>query len=441
MLHRGMTTEIRWLLFFIFVGSLVGFIVGAVTESIAIALLLHIGWLYRHISHLQNWMESARSRRTPRNTMQGVWAEIADDVIRIKKRHKKDRKRLQSVLNRVRDMASAIKDGVILLDAQDNIEWWNTTAENQFQFEDVDRNHRLTNIVRHPRFVKYFDSREYSEPLELESLRKEGQFLEIQIHPFGQGDNLVVIRDITRVKKLERMRKDFVANVSHELRTPLTVIRGYIETLGDDPNLDSRWHQPLEQMQQQGQRMTALINDLIILSKLETDESEIYQQPVSIHPMVSTIIAEAKALCENRNIEFTQAGAENIVLMGIEKELRSAVSNLVVNAVKYSEDGCKIDVITEVSDDEVKISVKDNGVGIDAKHIPRLTERFYRVDDGRASSTGGTGLGLAIVKHVLLRHDAELVIHSRVGHGSTFNCVFPINRLVSNEKAKLAKIS
>ena len=222
------------------------------------------------------------------------------------------------------------------------------------------------------------------------------------------------------------MRQDFIANVSHELRTPLTVISGYLETLADNNNLGPTWQKPLQQMQQQAQRMALLINDLLVLSKLETTGVGFNQKAISLVPLLQSIRNEAVALSGERKHEITLVSDGDVQLQGNEKELHSAFSNLVINAVKYTPAAGKITMRLWRDKQNCYFSVADNGPGIESKHIPRLTERFYRVDASRNSSTGGTGLGLAIVKHVLMRHDAELKISSEVGKGSVFTCVFPL---------------
>lgn len=432
MFRRGINTEQRWFAALLVVAGVFGYAIDYFLLCIVIYLLAYVAWTFYHLSELEKWIEKARRIDPPPNDFSGIWGEIADDVKLLSRRYQKDKLRLQAVVSRVQDMTSALTDSVVVVDSRSNIEWWNKAAEKLFMFKEIDRGHKLVNIIRHPSFVKYFESQDYDKPLELDSLRKEGQFLEFKIHPFGHGERLVVIRDVTRMQRLEQMRKDFVANVSHELRTPLTVIRGYLETLADSPDLAQSWAKAVDQMQQQGKRMTALINDLITLSRLETEDNAIQNDVINLFSLSKTIISDARALSgENEHI-FSCTGDEELCIYGNEREIRSAISNLVFNAVKYSGAGGNIEVHIVKNTQDIEIQVKDSGKGIDPKHLPRLTERFYRVDDGRATKSGGTGLGLAIVKHVLLRHDAELKIESRIGHGSVFSCHFPISRIQSD---------
>ena len=233
------------------------------------------------------------------------------------------------------------------------------------------------------------------------------------------------MRDVTRLHQLEQMRKDFVANVSHELRTPLTVIAGYLETLLDNVEaVNPRWLRALQQMQQQGARMQTLLNDLLLLAKLEATDYPSDNQPVPLEPLLQTILADAQVLSGSRAHQLSLDVEPGLRLKGSDSELRSAFSNLVFNAVKYTPDAGEIQVRCWSDAEGAHISVRDNGPGIEARHLPRLTERFYRVDSSRASHTGGTGLGLAIAKHVLMRHRGHLQVQSRPGHGSTFTCHF-----------------
>jgi len=260
--------------------------------------------------------------------------------------------------------------------------------------------------------------------------------MRVQLHitRYGNNEHLMLVRDVTRIHQLEQMRKDFVANVSHELRTPLTVITGYLETLLDNvEDVNPRWSRALQQMSQQGSRMQTLLNDLLLLAKLEATDYPSDNQPVAVDALLNAIKSDAQALSGPRNQRISLEATPGVYLKGSESELRSAFSNLVFNAVKYTQDEGHIRIRWWADEQGAHLSVQDSGMGIDAKHLPRLTERFYRVDSSRNSNTGGTGLGLAIVKHVLLRHRGRLEISSVPGHGSTFTCHFSPGQLVSNK--------
>lgn len=403
--------------------ALIGLISNHFAAVMCIGFGIYLIRLYIRIHQLEDWID--RTRRgilPPKEELTGIWADIAYDLQLLIAKHEKEKLRLQAVVHRVQEMATALTDAVILIDRRDNMEWWNSAAQLLFNFREIDLGHKLCNLIRHPRFIQYYEQRNYSAPLELKMWR-EDRHLEFQIHAFGDGERLVIVRDITRLFRLEEMRKDFVANVSHELRTPLTVILGYLETLVDSPQKPATWSKALQQMEQQAQRMTALINDLIALAKLETDQKDLAATPVAIAPMIAEIINDAKAVCAEHN--YSYHGDETLAIMGNERELRSAISNLVINAINHSGTNSAIEVIYQRLPNHAIISVRDNGIGIEPKHVPRLTERFYRVDPSRSVVSGGTGLGLAIVKHALLRHNAELKIQSQLGKGSTFTCYFP----------------
>ncbi len=432
--RKGLAYELRWLALFVFIGGIIGLALEALRVCLGLAVFLFLIWHFYKLKKFEEWVISIRRMKKPVHNFDGIWAEIADDITRLSNRYQKDKLRLQAVVSRVQEMTSALTDAVILLDSQGNIEWWNTAAQMMFDFRNIDLGHKLINLIRHPRFIHYFEDGDYSEPLDIDSIKKNGQRLQFQIHLFGHGDKLVIVRDATRVYKLEQMRRDFVANVSHELRTPLTVLHGYLETMADNPDLPKGFEKAIVQMQSQGERMRILIEDLITLTKLETDERETHFEEVHLASMITTIFNDARALIGDREHEFTVKGDTEVKIKGNEKEVRSAISNLVFNAINYSPKKIEVTVKIKKTHTSVAVAVRDKGIGIDPKHLPRLTERFYRVDSGRTTALGGTGLGLAIVKHVLLRHDAELKVRSMPGKGSTFTCHFPLSRLVESEE-------
>jgi two-component system phosphate regulon sensor histidine kinase PhoR len=429
--------EIWWLASYVTAIVFVGSSLGYWREAAILALASALFWQLRSLAKLQRWVQDFRREQSSSERLWGSWAELAEEIKLIQQASDKENQQLQSVVDRVQDMSSVLSDGVLLVDHKSRISWWNAAAESLLRIQELDRGHRVTNFLRDPTFQKYFETQDFFEPLTLESLRTEGQMLLLQIHPYGQGEHVIIVRDITRVAKLEQMRRDFVANVSHELRTPLTVIRGYVETLADFPDLHPTLEKALRQMRDQGMRMTALVNDLITLTKLETDELTGTLDKVDLHQLVSLIINDGASMNQQGHSLVNDVD-RSLVLLGSEKELRSAFSNLIINAVKYAggnEKTCTIRVWSEQKANQINLHIEDDGVGIDPKHIPRLTERFYRVDGGRATSVGGTGLGLAIVKHVLIRHNAVLQVASRPGKGSVFSCCFPLSSIEQKEKS------
>lgn len=429
MLRSGFKAEVWRCSAVIIICSFIGHFSGSVSAGFSVGCAGYLVWLFTRIYQLEKWINRTRRGIASNDELTGVWADVSYDVQRLLNRHEKEKLRLQAVVNRVQEMATAMTDAVILVDRRGNMEWWNQAAERLFGFRDVDAGHKPTNLIRHPKFIQYFDQQSYDTPLELTMWRKD-QHLEFHVYSFGEGERLVIARDITRLFKLEQMRKDFVANMSHELRTPLTVICGYLETLADSPQTPASFQKMVQQMEQQAQRMTLLVNDLITLAKLETDEKETAVETVALEPLIDSIAADARSLSGQQNHEIVVRGDKELALLGNGRELRSAIANIVVNAVNYSPAGSRIEVSYRQDDKGAVISVRDEGIGIDPKHIPRLTERFYRVDASRSATSGGTGLGLAIVKHVLLRHNAELIISSKPGKGSEFSCHFPPSMVV-----------
>ena len=417
---------VRHLLLLLAACGLLGLISGEYAWSLVLGLGAYLAWHIKQLLRLYIWLRDRKPDEAPPEGY-GLWGEVFDNIYHLQRRDQRVRGRLQAVIDRVQDSTAALRDAVIMLDSDGNLEWWNRAAETLLGLKTPqDSGQPITNLVRHPRFKEYFEQGNYQEALELPSPVNDHQRLQLQITQYGNADHLMLVRDVTRIHQLEQMRKDFVANVSHELRTPLTVIAGYLETLLDNvEDVNPRWVRALQQMQQQGARMQNLLNDLLLLAKLEATDYPSDNQPVPVDLLLLSIKNDAQALSATRNHRISLEADASVRLKGSEAELRSAFSNLVFNAVKYTPDEGEIRIRWWHDDTGAHFSVSDSGIGIEAKHLPRLTERFYRVDSSRASHTGGTGLGLAIVKHVLLRHRARLGITSVPGKGSTFTCHFP----------------
>ncbi|WP_026014065.1 phosphate regulon sensor histidine kinase PhoR [Pseudomonas psychrophila] len=432
-------TLIRHLLLLITGCLLVGLISGYYGWSLAVGLGLYLGWTLKQLLRLHDWLRHHQPDEAPPDGY-GLWGDVFDSIYNLQRRDQRVRGRLQAVIDRVQESTAALKDAVVMLDSDGNLEWWNRAAETLLGLKTPqDSGQPVTNLVRHPRFKEYFESNNYNEPLDIPSPVNDHLRIQLYITRYGNNEHLMLVRDVTRLHQLEQMRKDFIANVSHELRTPLTVICGYLETLLDNvEDVNPRWKRPLSQMQQQGERMQTLLNDLLLLAKLEATDYPSDNQPVPIDALLRSIKGDAQALSGQRNQTITLDVETDVALKGSEAELRSAFSNLVFNAVKYTPDGGSIRIRWWADHLGAHLSVQDSGVGIDNKHLPRLTERFYRVDSSRNANTGGTGLGLAIVKHVLLRHRGHLEISSVLGHGSTFTCQFaPAQVIKPNIRASI----
>ena len=411
--------------------TLIGLYFGAPVYGLTGGLVIYLWWTLVQAHRLQQWLINPSATDEPPQGL-GLWGDIFDNLHKLHQNHLRTQDRLRARINRVQESTNAMRDGVIMTDARGTMEWWNGSAEHLLGFRrNIDRGQFIHNLIRTPAFKTYFDSRDYHEPLEIHSPAKPHIRLQIQISLFGDDDRLIVAKDVTRLYQLEQMRRDFVANVSHEMRTPLTVISGYLETMTDNADdLPPKWQRAITTMSLQSSRMEALITDLILLSKIETGEMTVNDTPTDISALIGKICHDAQAFSGEKQHKFTIDITDQRLFKGDESQLRSAFSNLIFNAVKYTPPEGHITVTWHTDREGAHLSVRDTGIGVDPIHIPRLTERFYRADPSRHKDTGGTGLGLAIVKHVLLNHDGTLEIKSRTGEGSEFICHFPRERLV-----------
>ncbi|USD21495.1 phosphate regulon sensor histidine kinase PhoR [Microbulbifer variabilis] len=397
------------------------------------AYLLSVLWQQHRFNR---WL--ANGRRGPAPTAFGIWGEIYDDFYRMQRRHRREKQKLHVMLRRVQDSTSALREGIVALENGDHLAWWNPAAGELLGLQSSDQGQSLVNFVRDPGFVSYMHSEDNSprEPLTLPAPGNEALHLQLEVTRYGKDEALVIVRDITRLHNLEQMRRDFVANVSHELRTPLTVIAGYLETLQNSDMAPPAWRRPLVQMEEQAARMTTLVNDLLLLARLETSERKTGDVSVDVRELMERVAREARSFSGDRH-QVSVACEGDCSIRGDASELHSAFANLALNAVKYSPGNGEIQLRWWQDNDGGHFSVRDQGIGIDSLHIPRLTERFYRVDPGRSRDSGGTGLGLAIVKHVLLRHGAEMSVHSVPAQGSTFTLHFPSTKLEESPSREL----
>ena len=315
---------------------LLGLITGEYAWPLVIGLAGYLGWHLQQLLRLHKWLRTREGDEAPPEGY-GLWGEVLDSIYHLQRRDQKVRARLQAVIDRVQESTAALKDAVVMLDRDGNLEWWNIAAEKLLGLQTPqDSGQQITNLLRDPRFIDYFDNHNYNEPLELPSPVNNHLRLQFHITRYGNREHLMLVRDITRLHQLEQMRKDFVANVSHELRTPLTVISGYLETLLDNvENVNPRWLRALQQMQQQGGRMQNLLNDLLLLAKLEATDYPSDNQPVAVDLLLLSIKNDALALSGERHHRISLEADPHLKLKGSEAELRSAFSNLVFNAVKY----------------------------------------------------------------------------------------------------------
>ncbi len=416
----------------VFVAGLIAWSLAGPVWALATVCLGLVLLLVRHMANLAalaDWLRDPLTALVPQGS--GVWEEVLVGLYRFVRACIKQERQLSEDLVRFRNAGLALPDGVVLLDARGHIEWCNPIAGQYLGLDEQrDLGQPLVNLVRHPDLVAYLERGEYAEPLTLRLTRGEGLVLSLAVIAYGEAQKLLLASDITLEEKVETMRRDFVANVSHELKSPLTVVAGFLETLTDrEVKLDERRRQGyLEMMRDHTRRMQRLVEDLLTLSALESSRGSSDETLVDVPLLLGGVRDEALALSAGRHrIELN--AQDPFLLLANAQELRSAFGNLVSNAVRYTPAGGNIGLSWRRRGVQAVFSVADSGPGIEPRHIPRLTERFYRVDHSRSRETGGTGLGLAIVKHVLARHQATLEIESEPGAGSSFSAVFPARRI------------
>ena len=393
--------------------------------ALAAVLVAALAWSAWNLRRLTRWLEDPRSEYPPRSY--GAWDRLHAVLHRSRRESSRRQAELVHAVKRWQEAARALPEGVVILD-HDRVEWLNDMARVHLELDpDKDEGRPITHLVRIPAFTEYLEAGEFARPVIVESPFSEGRILSIQGVDYGEGQRLVLTRDITQFRQVETMRREFVANVSHELRTPLTVVSGFIETLREesDPQAARRY---LDLMADQAGRMPRLVEDLLTLSSLESAPPPPMEDRVGMAGLLERLGAEARALSAGRH-EIVVEPAAPLDLSGSESELASAFGNLVSNAVRYTPAGGTITLRWRREGEGAAFEVQDTGIGIPPEHLPRLTERFYRVDRGRSRETGGTGLGLAIVKHALVRHGAWLHIASEPGQGSTFSARFAGPRL------------
>ena len=428
--------ELKRLLLILAITGLTGYLFDQVLLAWLLVFAAYAALNIIQLRRLYKWLSQnpSANRSEPPESF-GMWGDIFDGIYRLQKQERKASEYLENIINKAQESSAALEMAVIMIDQQNNLDWWNRAAETLLGLKyPEDRNQPVTNLLRDPRFAEYFSSESYDEPLKLNAPGDNTKVLEFQIALFGEHERLMIVRDITQLHRLELMRKDFVGNVSHELGTPITVIKGYLEAILDNmDSLDGKWQKPMRQMHQQSFRMENIIKDLLTLSSLETKTLPRQQDKIHLCELLAEIKHDTLQIFARKNHQFILDCRQDLCIAGDRAELYSAFSNLVSNAAKYTPANGVVMIKTHFSETCFDIEFIDNGIGIEARHIPRLTERFYRVDVSRSSETGGTGLGLAIVKHILARHDAELEVLSEVGRGSHFTCKFPLSRIMQED--------
>ena len=401
---------------------------------LCLALLLGNLFHLNNLNRLTRWLTQTDASVVPEVT--GSWQGLSAALYRLVKRTKRSQSQLNLALDRFQQAAAAMTDGFIIVDRHGGIEWFNPVAERHFSLDpEIDLGTDITYFVRQPEFARYVASQNFSEPLIMRGARSQDLVLAVQLIPYGNEQKLIISRDITQWEKAESARRDFVANVSHEMRTPITVLSGFLETLTDMQTVEPKvLARSMSLMQSETKRMQYLVEDLLMLAQLENGPPLMDSDSVDVVALMDELVREARILSSG-NHEIKVRALADVRLNCSLHEIRSAFGNLVSNAVRYTPAGGTVTLSWAVEDKLPIFSVTDTGHGIEAEHIPRLTERFYRVDRSRSRANGGTGLGLAIVKHILNRHQARLEISSEIGKGSRFAAVFPAERIVLVEQA------
>lgn len=424
-----------FLLFFIV--ALIGWLLDLLFPALFATSLVLLGWNYRHIFVLDKWLWRDKKLTPPAGD--GSWQQVFDGIYyRLRKARKKN-KELRALIRRFRDGAEALPDAIVVLNSDWTIIWCNKLAQQLVGLRwPQDERQRIDNLIRNPEFQAYIQQKQFDQPLELSSPVNEDLVLEYRMLQYGDDQHLLIVRDVTQLKLLEQVRKDFVANVSHELRTPLTVLQGYLEVMDADnlPNAGI-WLKAHTVMLEQTKRMDALVQQLLTLSRIEAAAKVQFEDHIDVPAMLAMLEQESQTLNRDKHHQISFSIEPDLVVSGIREELRSAFSNLITNAIKYTPNGGEIQVSWVRQHQKAVFSVSDNGEGIAPQHVKRLTERFYRVDQARARATGGTGLGLAIVKHVLQRHNSKLMIFSEPKKGSSFSFSLPAELMPKRKAIKV----
>lgn len=423
-LQRELVVLAVWM----FVMLLLGITFNSISVFLLIGLLFYVGWNLYNLNKLSRWLAKP-SKQSPEAI--GLWDEVYYQLHNLYIRQRRARKKLATILSRFQKSTQALPYATIVLNSFYEIEWFNSAASQLFDLQArVDVGQRIDNLIRLPVFANYIQHKKFDAPLKFTLKNKK---LILNVTKYGDDQYLLSARDITALSQIDDMRRDFISNASHELRTPLTVISGYVEFLshkaGDDAKI------PLEKIEEQMLRMNNIIAELIELARLESSPGVDHTVKVEIDTLINEVYSEGLAFDKNKHDITLDIDTEklrkmgSLSLYGNHEELRMAISNLLTNAIRYTPSGGEIKLFVAANDTTLSVGVQDSGVGINYEHIPRLTERFYRVDEGRSREVGGTGLGLAIVKHILDRHKARLSIQSEPGRGSLFRCDFPVSQL------------
>ena len=433
-MYEYVKTEILRFFVLLIVISLLGYASGQ-WFLIALSVLTgYVLWHIRQLYYLERWMLGFDSGATQHLT--GIWKYISETIARYQKTGRKRKRRISRLLQRFNRTLEFLPDAIVVLNSKMKIEWLNAAAEQLLGLTRKDIGEKIYEKIQSSSFQKFVRKGEFDKPLECISPQNAGLELEINIKLFGDGQYLLTAHDITEVKKVESIRREFLANVSHELRTPLTVISGYLELL-EQEDMDPQVKQGIIASSRQAVRMQTLVSDLLMLSKLELhDNAQLIEETVNITTLLEALREDAIRLSDSARHNIHLHTDKHLGMKGNEAELSSAFGNLIFNAVLHTPAATDINVYWLKTGNNLEIRVEDNGPGIEPEHLARLTERFYRVDKARSRERGGTGLGLSITRHVVQRHDGEIKIESAVGKGTTFTCQFPLERAITIQQAE-----
>lgn len=423
----------RGLIFYLLPFALLGWYFGVVWQAMSLALGLKLVWHYYYIDRLTRWLWGSRAILPPSG--RGVWTDIFDGIYTTLRRNQVRRRSLTTLIRRFRQASEAMPDAAVVLNEDGTVTWANKLAQLYLGLQwPADSGIRVTNLIRHPHFVKFFKDRDFSQAITMHSPVHNSRDLEVRIMPYADNQYLLIARDVTQLNKLERMRKDFVANVSHELKTPLTVMQGYLEMLEQPETVPGKYlNKAIYDMQSQTVRMQKMVNQLLELSRIESSAPETFTDVVKVANLIHSCVHDVEILNDSKQHQITLDIDDSLQVYGSDEKLRAAVMNLVTNAIKYTPGPGKIHLTWQRTHKSAEFKVCDNGPGIDPIHQSRLTERFYRVDADRNSSTGGTGLGLSIVKHALESHRTRLEIESKPDQGSCFSFSIPPELVVLSD--------
>ncbi|MFZ1860142.1 MAG: phosphate regulon sensor histidine kinase PhoR [Candidatus Competibacter sp.] len=420
--------SLAWRLGALFLGAAwLGWLAGQVLSGLLLAAVGALAWQLWRLYQLERWLRQDDKDAEPWPAGR-VWEGIASRIDRLRRQNRKRKRKFGRLLGQFQQATAALPDAAVILDEEGKVVWCNGASQPLLGLTPGrDVGLPVAHLLRYPGFVAFLNQRRPGDSVEFPSPVDDEVTLSARLVPYGKKQRLLLASDISRVRRLEQMRRDFIANVSHELRTPLTVVIGYLETFldSDSPAL-AAWRQPLRGMRQQANRMLHIIEDLLMLARLESQKDRMPGKPVAVPALLADIADDAGALSGEQGHEIVVQADSGLWLIGCEKELRSAFSNLVFNAVRYTPAGGRIEIRWSADERGIYLAVEDDGEGIAPHHLPRLSERFYRVNRDRSRGSGGTGLGLSIVKHVLNNHGGQLRISSELGKGSVFVCEFPL---------------